>query len=152
MGACSCGKIGKAFDVCDCNAVWVDKTNYQGPIAIKEYGEGGPPDTNKAHKDFGKGLKHDDLKPPVDLVDPEFVLGVAKVLQFGARKYAPHNWKKGLEYTRLLAAIERHTLAIKSGEDIDLESGEPHVYHLACTTMFLAWHMKNRQDLDDRSW
>lgn len=97
-----------------------------------------------------EGLKYDGDKPPLDLVDPEFIEGLANVLGFGARKYDRHNWRNGIHYSRLIAAAYRHLGAINKGEDIDAESLLPHVYHLACCVQFLAWMMDHRKDLDDR--
>lgn len=96
------------------------------------------------------GTKHDQGKPPMALLDPEFLEGVARVLDFGAKKYAAHNWRNGLAYSRLISASYRHLGAINKGEDVDPETGELHAYHLGCTIMFLASMMKTRPDLDDR--
>jgi len=103
-------------------------------------------------KDFPQptGKKNDNEKPRMDLLDAAFLEGVAEVLSFGARKYAAHNWRGGIHYSRLIAGIYRHLGAINRGEDIDPESGKPHVYHIGCGTMFLASMMQTRQDLDDR--
>lgn len=103
-------------------------------------------------KDFPmtQGVKHDNNKPPIDLVDAEFIEGLAKVLGFGATKYARHNWRNGITYSRLIAAAYRHLGAINKGENLDDESGEPHVYHLACCVQFLSWMLTHRKDLDDR--
>lgn len=97
-----------------------------------------------------KGVKFDSDKPPMSLLDPEFLEGVAKVLGFGAKKYAAHNWRNGIEYSRLISAAYRHLGAINKGEDIDPESGLSHAYHLGCCTMFLASMMNTRPDMDDR--
>jgi len=94
--------------------------------------------------------KFDEEKVPLELVDPYAVEGLAKVLGFGAKKYATNNWRGGLQYTRLIGAIKRHLAAIEKGEDIDTESGLPHVDHLGCEWMFLSYFMKHRIDLDDR--
>ena len=95
-------------------------------------------------------IKHDSDKSRVDLLDAEFLIGVGEVLKFGANKYADHNWRRGFKYSRLIAAALRHTFAIMRGEDNDPESGLPHVHHLGCCVMFLAWHLKNKPELDDR--
>lgn len=97
-----------------------------------------------------KGVKHDQDKPPMYLLDPEFLEGVAKVLGFGADKYNAHNWRNGIKYSRLISAAYRHLGAINRGEDIDAESGLPHVYHLGCNVMFLSAMMGHRPDMDDR--
>lgn len=96
-------------------------------------------------------MKFDTDKPMMDLVRPEFVQGVASVLTFGAQKYAAHNWTKGLDYSRLIAALKRHLAEIEKGNDFDEESGLRHVYHVGCCTMFLACFQEwNREELDDR--
>lgn len=100
--------------------------------------------------DKDKGNKFDEDKPPMALLDPAYLVGVASVLGFGANKYAAHNWRNGIDYSRLISAAYRHLGAINSGEDIDPESGLSHAYHLGCCTMFLASMMHTRPDLDDR--
>lgn len=96
------------------------------------------------------GLKYDTEKIPLDLLDPLALEGVGRVLEFGRKKYAAHNWRGGISYSRLLGAALRHTFAILRGEDTDPESGLPHVDHLGCCWMFLSNMMKTRPDLDDR--
>lgn len=96
------------------------------------------------------GIKHDQDKPPMDLIDNAFLIELSNVLGFGARKYAAHNWRGGINYSRLIAAAYRHLGAINSGEDIDPESGLSHAGHLACCVMFLSKMMQTRPDLDDR--
>ena len=96
------------------------------------------------------GLKFDLDKTRVELLDAEWLEGVGQVLTFGARKYAAHNWRGGISYSRLLGACMRHLFAILRGDDLDAESGLPHVYHASCCLMFLSWMMNHRKDLDDR--
>lgn len=96
------------------------------------------------------GTKFDQSKPMVDLLDPEFLIGVGDVLTFGAKKYDAHNWRGGIKYSRLIAATLRHLFAIMRGEDVDVESGLSHAYHIGCDIMFLSWMMNHRKDLDDR--
>ncbi len=96
------------------------------------------------------GLKYDTEKIPLELLDPLALEGLGKVLAFGKNKYAAHNWRGGISYSRLLGAALRHTFAILRGEDLDPESGLPHVDHLGCCWMFLSNMMKTRKDLDDR--
>ena len=95
-------------------------------------------------------VKFDQQKPPIDLIEPSFLTGIANVLAHGADKYAAHNWRGGIETSRLYAATQRHLNAFWSGEDIDPESGLPHLYHAACSLMFLCWTTEVRSDLDDR--
>lgn len=96
------------------------------------------------------GLKFDDGKSRIDLIDAEFLEGLGNVLKFGASKYGAHNWRGGLHFSRLIGACYRHLGAINRNEELDPESGLPHVYHLACSVMFLSWMMKYKPNLDDR--
>lgn len=95
------------------------------------------------------GIKYDQDKPRMDLLDAEALEGLAKVLTFGAKKYASHNWRGGINYSRLMAALLRHSFAILRGEYIDPESGLPHIDHVGCCWMFLSNQMKVRPDMDD---
>jgi hypothetical protein len=63
--------------------------------------------------------------------------GVAKVLTFGAKKYADHNWTKGIKISRNIAASKRHLNNIMLGEQTDPESGIDHFFHAACDIMFI---------------
>ena len=87
-----------------------------------------------------EGLKHDGGKPRWDLLPWEELLEVAKVMEFGARKYAPDNWKKveGGPWRYLRAGIG-HLAARASGERRDPESGLPHLAHAVCCCLFLLW-------------
>ena len=96
-----------------------------------------------------EAIKFDKDKPRMDLLDADALEGLAKVLTFGAKKYAANNWRKGISNTRLIAALLRHLFAIHRGEDMDPESGLPHIDHVGCCWMFLSNNMKNRPDLND---
>ena len=96
------------------------------------------------------GLKHDSAKTRFDLLDPVWLEGVADVLTFGAQKYAEHNWRAGIVFSRLLGALMRHTNAIARGETHDPETGLLHAYHASCCLMFLArFQEEGRSELDD---
>lgn len=85
-----------------------------------------------------EGVKFDGQKPRFDLVPPHIEEEVAKVLEFGARKYAPDNWKKVPDgKRRYLAALGRHVNAYKRGEQCDPETGLHHLAHAICCAMFL---------------
>ena len=67
---------------------------------------------------------------------------IARVLDYGARKYDRNNWQKG-SFTRYASAALRHVFARMKGERLDEESGLPHLAHAACCILFMMW-------LDDR--
>lgn len=100
--------------------------------------------------DLTTGCKLDTEKPRMDLIDPYAEEQLAKVLTFGAKKYADHNWRKGIAMSRLIAACHRHLNAINRGEDNDAETGLPHAAHIMCEAMFIVWMIENRPDMDDR--
>lgn len=96
------------------------------------------------------GDKFDQDKVPLDLLSSTWLFGVGKVLGFGAKKYAAHNWRKGISQSRLLGAALRHILAHIGGEDMDPESGLLHLHHASCCLMFASELYETRPDLDDR--
>lgn len=86
------------------------------------------------------GTKHDVGKPRVDLIDPQFILGLAKVMTMGAEKYGNYNWQgEELTVDRVHAANLRHLLAWASGEREDQESGLHHLLHAAANCMMAWW-------------
>lgn len=96
------------------------------------------------------GIKYDQDKSRVDLLDADFLEDVGRVLGFGAKKYAAHNWRGGIALSRLLGSSLRHLFSLLRGMDVDEESGISHAAHLGCNAMFLHWMMKNKPELDDR--
>lgn len=85
-------------------------------------------------------LKNDLGKIRLELIEPEFIEGIGKIVTFGANKYAAHNWKNAKDeesIERIKGALLRHTLNYLKNEKIDLETGESHLYHIACNLMFL---------------
>jgi len=96
------------------------------------------------------GTKHDQEKPRTDLLPSAPLIEIAKVFTFGAKKYDAHNWRGGLQQSRLIGAALRHLLAYNDGEDLDPETGLPHLAHLGCCTLFmLEQHLKGTGE-DDR--
>ena len=67
----------------------------------------------------GAALKFDTDKLPLNLLSTEAMNQTAAVLKFGAQKYAEHNWRKGFQWSRPLAAAMRHITAFNDGEDCD---------------------------------
>ena len=84
-----------------------------------------------------QAIKQDRGKVPMDLLDPQALEEMAKVLQHGAKKYSPHMWRDGVQYSRLYAAALRHMFAWADGEKYDPESQHQHLAHAAVNLMFL---------------
>lgn len=96
------------------------------------------------------GTKLDAGKNQLGLISSIFLFGLGRVLTFGATKYAAHNWRKGIAYSRLYDALMRHLWAWWDGEDTDPETGESHLDHAACCLMFLRELSQTKPSLDDR--
>ena len=98
--------------------------------------------------------RFDEGKTDWNLVPWESVEQIAKVLQFGAKKYNSDNWRsgEGFDYTRVLNSLMRHIVAFQKGEDQDPESGLSHLAHAGCNVLFLLYYQEyqNRYKNDDR--
>ena len=99
-----------------------------------------------------QGSRDNDTKPRITMVleATRAIEGIARVLEFGAKKYARRNWMQGLKYTEIMDSQVRHQLALLRGENLDPESGLPHADHIACNALFLSEMMYTRPDMDDR--
>jgi hypothetical protein len=98
---------------------------------------------NYGHKDDSEKIKY-------DLIPPSTLHALAVVLTFGARKYAPRNWEKGLAWGRVFGALMRHLWAWWQGENADRETGYSHLWHAQCCLSFLIEYEVTHPELDDR--
>lgn len=96
------------------------------------------------------GVKYDAGKPDMSLISSVAITQLADVLTFGKKKYAANNWRKGMEWGRVISAVFRHLYAWLRGEDIDPESGLPHLAHAMCGLMFLIEYAETKKGKDDR--
>ena len=89
--------------------------------------------------------KNDEDKAPIALLPIEVLLDVAKVMSHGANKYGKDNWRREPmlpnQHRRTLSSALRHLLAYVGGEDIDPESGLPHLDHAITQLMFLKYYI-----------
>ena len=91
-----------------------------------------------------EGLKYDKDKIRMDLVPLSVVESIAKVLTYGAKKYADNSWKELPDFwNRYKDALLRHLTAIDKGELIDEESGLDHIDQVLCNAAFLSWGYHN---------
>ena len=97
-----------------------------------------------------EGRKDDADKLPWDLLPADAVEEIVKALDFGARKYAAHNWCNGMRWGRVFAALMRHMWAWWGGEDKDPETGLSHLAHAGCCCLFLLAFEKRGVGKDDR--
>lgn len=68
------------------------------------------------------------LKPPIHLIPPVANVLESQVLDLGARKYGPFNWRaEKVAASVYVSAALRHLLGWFDGEDNDSESGVTHL-------------------------
>lgn len=97
-----------------------------------------------------QGDRYNKGKAEWGLVDWDALEPMVRVLEFGAKKYAKYNWKKGMHYVSTTESMLRHIHSFLDGEDIDPESGLPHIGHILCNAMFLSYYYQYMKDFDDR--
>lgn len=97
-----------------------------------------------------EGVKYDAEKPRLDLLSTLALEEIAKVMAFGAQKYAAHNWRLGMSWSRLLRAGIGHLFAFMRGEDRDPETGLSHLAHAGCCVMFLLEYELTGNGVDNR--
>ena len=88
--------------------------------------------------DLSQTAKADAGKTRLTLVPRAIIWAVARIREYGNKKYKdPDNWKQ-VEPERYRDAAYRHFLAyLDDPKGRDEESGLPHLWHLACNIAFL---------------
>lgn len=97
-----------------------------------------------------EGRKDDANKPPYHLIAPELLSALAEILAFGAVKYEPRNWEKGMAWHRPFRACVGHLWDWWRKTDPDPETGKSHLWHAACCIMFLITYEARGIGEDDR--
>lgn len=104
-------------------------------------------------------------------IDPDFIVGIGRISEFGARKYHMRNFlmAPGMEWSAVYESLLRHLMAYWDGEELDLGpngefgetddpatnmkwSGMPHLLHVAWNVMVLYTYSRHSvyADGDDR--
>ena len=99
------------------------------------------------------GAKYDGEKTRWELLPYDAIEEVARVYTMGAHKYADRNWEKGIAYSRILGALQRHLTAWYQGERYDPENGQPHLASVVWNGLaLLAYELRgmNAGEFDDR--
>ena len=113
----------------------MDKLTVGVGTPIKEY------KNHIAHAGEKVGAKFDNEKTRMDLLMcgcAKSLEQVAKVLTFGAKKYADDNWRLVPDAKkRYHAALHRHLNAYYQGKKLDDETGLSHLSHALCCLHFL---------------
>jgi len=97
-----------------------------------------------------------------DLIPAEPLRLLARHFGVGAEKYTErdemgniihdgeNNWRRGYDWSLSFAALNRHLWQFWSGEDIDAETGTPHIIAVAWHAFTLAWFADNLPEYDNR--
>lgn len=97
-----------------------------------------------------EAVKHDKDKPPLGLISRTALEEEARVMAYGVEKYGTHNWRSGMDFSRLTDAALRHVYAFIDGEDVDAETGLSHLAHARCCLAFLLEYQGRHIGKDDR--
>jgi len=109
---------------------------------------GGVGDVNSGAR--GSAARYNGGKPDLSLIPLHTLQDEARVWEYGKRKYAAWNWTKGMAWSIPLACLLRHLAAWQRGEELDQESGLPHLAHCAANLRMLTLYSKTYPEGDDR--
>jgi len=87
-----------------------------------------------------KALRYNEGKDEWKLVHFLSLTPMIRVLMYGAKKYAPDNWKKQMSKKTILNSLMRHATSLMDGETHDRETNLHHIGHIMCNCMFYAFH------------
>ena len=85
-----------------------------------------------------------------DLIPIGALTQLARHYGAGAEKYDDNQWRKGYEWSKSYAALQRHLTAWWGGEDIDEETGSSHLAAVAWHAFTLLTFIDEHPDFDDR--
>jgi hypothetical protein len=97
-----------------------------------------------------ESIKKDQNKPGMHLLPGKPLQEIAKVMDFGAKKYDPHNWRKGMDWSRMYSALQRHLTEWNDNAGNDPETGLTHLAHAGCCILFLLEYELKGIGNDDR--
>lgn len=115
---------------------------------IKRLSQVGIGDINSDAK--GSGARYNNGKPNYGLMPMHLFDEVCLVWTYGAEKYSPWNWARGMPWSVPYACICRHMFAWFRGERNDQESGLSHLAHVICNLMMLIHYETEFPEGDDR--
>ncbi len=96
--------------------------------------------------DDNRSLRYNNGKPDYSLIPMAALAEVAKVLEYGASKYARGNWLRPTSWEVSFGCLQRHMAAWQAGEDNDAESGRSHIAHAACNLIQMLHMLENHPE------
>lgn len=85
-----------------------------------------------------------------DLIPQDVLWLLAEHYGRGARKYEDRNWERGYSWSLSIAALMRHLSAFLQGENMDKETGSPHIVAVAWHAFALSAFQERGIGTDDR--
>ena len=92
-----------------------------------------------------KGTRHNQGKPRWSLVHYDSLVPMIRVLEYGVDHYGIGNRQKGLDSKEILESLQRHLAALMDGEEVDKESGLPHMGHIQANALFYNYFNKQKE-------
>lgn len=86
-----------------------------------------------------QALRYNANKLDWSLVHNQALEPMVRVLMFGAEKYSPDNWKKGMPKKEILNSLRRHVNDLMDGIEFDKDSGLHQIGHIMCNCMFYSF-------------
>lgn len=103
-----------------------------------------------------KALRYNTDKPDYTFITRSIMDALARVMTYGAKKYARDNWKLslGTEHheqfqSDIIKSLLRHAHAINDGELIDEESGLRHMDMVASNAMMWSTYQDHKEQAND---
>ena len=97
-----------------------------------------------------EALHYSEGKAGVEQIPAECLLDWGRVFSYGEKKYARDNWLSGTKWSEFLGSALRHLLYWKMGEDLDPESGLPHLAHALWNIGALHYYQSHSLGEDNR--
>ncbi len=98
----------------------------------------------------GPGRKDDDGKLMYELLPPDAIRELVFVYTIGANRYGKDNYLKGMDWSRVMGALQRHYFAWAAGEQRDPKDRQMHLASVAwCALSLMVYEMRGIGD-DDR--
>lgn len=87
----------------------------------------------------------------LSLIDPTALHALGSVAGYGATKYGDNNWTGGYPWSHSVDALYRHLLSWQQGNNLDHESGLPHLAHAAWHCLALLAYQQHDAGVDTRN-
>ena len=98
-----------------------------------------------------KALRYSAGKAGVDQIPADVLIEWGDVFTYGEKKYFRDNWKRGGDWHEAYGSALRHLYAFWLGEELDPESGLPHLAHALWNVGALRYYETRGLGNDDRA-